>query len=457
MEKKRAVTIFLGFAPPGSKMSESSTRLPVWIHRILIPLIFLTLCPPTVFIFWYTATALDGSFQTFWHIVWQQGLFSTVASIWQPIFFGTPLAWKILAFFGAFQLFLMKVVPGKPFVGPITPKGNIPIYKANGIPCFFITLSFFLLATYKFHLFSATIIYDNLGPMLGALNCFSLLLCLYLYFKGIYAPSCTDAGFTGNPLFDYYWGTELYPRIFNFDIKMFTNCRFGMMGWALIILSYLAKQEELHGLSDSMVVAVALQLIYIGKFFFWETGYLRSLDIMHDRAGFMICWGCLVWLPCIYTSPTLYLVHHPNHLGTFWATAIFIGGSSSIIINFLADRQRQQVRAKNGACLIWRRVPSLIQATYQTQTGETKHTLLLTSGWWGISRHFHYVPELMGAFFWTLPALFSNFFPYFYVIFLSILLIDRAFRHDKRCADKYGKHWEKYCEKVPYKIIPYLF
>ncbi|HSX11071.1 MAG TPA: hypothetical protein VLF94_05100 [Chlamydiales bacterium] len=426
------------------------------IRRFIVPLLLLTLCPPAVFVFWFTATVLGGSFETFWHIAWQQGLLTTVASIWGPLFLGTPTAWKILACFAAFQLFLMRVVPGKPFTGPITPKGNVPLYKANGLLCFLITLFTFLGAT-RLNLFSATIIYDNFGQILGALNCFSLLFCLYLYFKGRFAPSSSDSGASGSFLFDYYWGTELYPRICGFDVKQFTNCRFGMMSWSLILLSYLAKQEELHSLSDSMVVAVALQLIYIGKFFFWETGYLRSLDIMHDRAGFMICWGCLVWLPCIYTSPTLYLVHHPIHLGTFWATAIFLAGSLSILINFLADRQRQQIRAKNGACLIWRRPPSLIHATYRTQNGETKETLLLTSGWWGISRHFHYIPELMGAFFWSVPALFSHFLPYFYLLFLTILLVDRAYRHDKRCAEKYGEHWEKYCERVPYKIIPYLF
>lgn len=437
-------------------MNVATTRLPKAIHRILIPLVLLTLCPPTVFVFWYTATALGGSFQAFFDLVAQEGLFSTLGSIWMPVFLGTPTAWKILASFAAFQLFLMKVVPGKPFLGPVTPKGNIPIYKANGVACFFITLTTFILAT-RWGLFSATLIYDNLGPMLGALNCFSLLFCLFLYFKGIYAPSSTDCGTTGHHLFDYYWGTELYPRIYGWDVKMFTNCRFGMMAWPLVLFSYAAKQQELYGLSDSMIVAVALQLIYVGKFFFWETGYLRSLDIMHDRAGFMICWGCLVWLPCVYISPSLYLVHHPNHLGTFWATTIFLLGSASILINFFADRQRQQVRAKNGACLIWRKKPTLVEATYQTQTGETKQTILLASGWWGLSRHFHYIPEILGALFWSMPALFSNFLPYFYVLFLSILLTDRAFRHDRRCADKYGKYWDQYCEKVPYKIIPYVF
>lgn len=434
-----------------------NTRFSPWIHRYLIPVTIMILCPPAVFIFWYTATALDGSFQAFWELVSSQGLFTLLSKIWLPVFFGTPTAWKILASFAAFQLFLMKAVPGKPFVGPVTPKGNIPIYKANGLACFLITIVLFILASFKLRLFSPTILYDNLGPILGSLNSFSLLFCLFLYFKGKNAPSSTDAGASGYRLFDYYWGTELYPRIYGWDIKMFTNCRFGMMGWPLLLLSYAAKQEELYGLSDSMIVAVALQLIYIGKFFLWETGYLRSLDIMHDRAGFMICWGCLVWVPCVYASPALYLIHHPNHLGIPLALTIFALGAASILVNYLADRQRQQVRAKNGACLVWKNPPTLIHANYETEVGEKKQTILLASGWWGLSRHFHYIPEILGAFFWSLPALFDNFYPYFYVIFLTILLTDRAFRHDKRCAEKYGKHWNEYCEQVPYKIVPYLF
>lgn len=438
-------------------MNTLFAKVPDWVHNTIVPLFLLICCPPAVFVLWYIATALDGSILAFWQIVLSQGLFSTIASIWGPLFFGTATAWKIIGCFAAFQLFLMKAVPGKPFAGPITPKGNIPVYKANGVACFFITMAAFLVGSYQFQWFSPTIIYDNLGAILGALNIFSLLFCLFLYFKGIYAPSSTDASKTGNVFFDYYWGTELYPRVFGWDLKMFTNCRFGMMSWCLILLSYAAKQEELYGLSDAMVVAVGLQIIYVTKFYFWETGYLRSLDIMHDRAGFMICWGCLVWVPSVYTLSTLYLVHHPIHLGTFWASAIFIVGAASIMMNYFADRQRQQVRALNGACLVWGSRPILIPASYQTQEGETKQTLLLASGWWGLSRHFHYIPEIAGAFFWALPALFTHFIPYFYVLFLTILLTHRAFRHDKRCADKYGKYWDQYCEKVPYKIIPYLF
>lgn len=427
------------------------------IRRTLGPLLLILLCPPAVFLFWYTNVALEGSFLNLWKLISEEGLFPTLFAIWKPIYFGTPSAWKILGCFAAFQLILMRLVPGKTWTGPITPNGNVPIYKANGVASFFLTLILFYLTTFQFKLFSPTIIYDNFGGILGALNIFSLFFCLFLYLKGRFLPSSSDASTSGNFIFDYYWGTELYPRILGWDIKMFTNCRFALMGWPLILLSFAAKQQELYGgISDSMLVAVSLQILYVTKFFIWETGYLRSLDIMHDRAGYYICWGCLVWVPSIYTSPSLYLVNHPIHLGPLLATTFFCLGALSILVNFLADWQRQRIRMTNGQCLIWGKHPIYTVAKYKTEKGEDKQNLLLASGFWGIARHFHYVPEVLGAFFWSVPALFFNFLPYFYVIFLSFLLIDRAFRDDKRCALKYGEDWQRHCEQVPHKVIPFV-
>jgi 7-dehydrocholesterol reductase len=311
--------------------------------------------------------------------------------------------------------------------------------------------------SFGLELFSPSIIYDHFGELLGALNLFALLFCLGLYLKGRFAPSSSDHSVAGNFIFDYYWGTELFPRAAGWDIKMFTNCRFAMMGWGLIVLSFAAAQAERHGLSDSMLIAVALQLIYCAKFFWWETGYLGSLDIMHDRAGFYICWGVLVWLPSVYTSGTLFLVDHPVHLGLPVAAGIAALGVASIFANYFADAQRQRVRATDGECRVWGSKPEVIRAAYVTAKGEKKESLLLLSGFWGLSRHFHYLPEILAAFFWSLPALFTHVLPYFYVIFLSILLLHRSIRDDKRCAAKYGIHWDQYRQRVPWRIIPGLF
>jgi 7-dehydrocholesterol reductase len=426
------------------------------IRKTVGPLLLLVACPPFAIVLWYINTALDGSFAALWKLFNEQGMLTAIYHIWRPVMFGSLLAFKAIFAFAIFQLILMRVLPGKIFHGPLTPQGNVPVYKANGVLAFFTTLLVLSSLTLYWKLFPATLIYDNLGSILGALNIFSLLFCLFLYLKGRFAPSSTDNGVTGNFFFDYYWGTELYPYIAGWNLKMFITCRFGMMSWGILLISYAAKQQALYGLSDSMIVSVVLQLLYITKFYVWETGYWRSLDIMHDRAGFYICWGCMVWVPCVYTSPAMYLVLHPVHLGVALSAVIIVLGGLSIAINYLADNQRQIARATAGNCQIWGKKASVMHVTYQTLHGETKQSVLLTSGWWGISRHFHYLPEIAAAFFWSVPALFANFSPYFYVTFLSLLLLDRAFRDDKRCAKKYGQFWKKYCELVPYKIVPFV-
>ena len=440
-----------------SSQTSALSRMAQWMRRILGSLLLITLCPPLVMLVWYTNVFLDGSIQKLWDLFAENGIITTIYNIWGPLFFGTKTAWKMLAVFAAVELFLMKALPGKKVLGPLTPKGNTPIYKANGVPAFLCTLGLFYLFSSPFKLFSPTIIYDNFGGLLGALNLFSLIFCLFLYLKGKYKPSSSDSGSTGGAIFDYFWGMELYPRLFGWDVKMFTNCRFGMMGWGLILISFACKQDQVYGISDSMIVAVVLQLLYITKFFWWETGYLRSMDIMYDRAGFCICWGCMVWLPSVYTSPTLFLVNHPNHLGFTVSSAILIAGTICIFINYLADKQRQYVRSTNGDCTIWKKKPDLIFANYKTEWGEEKQSLLLVSGWWGISRHFHYLPEIIAAFCWSVPALFSYYMPYFYLTFLLLLLLDRSYRQEKRCAMKYGSDWDKYCERVPFRFIPFVY
>ncbi len=428
-----------------------------WIRRLVGPLMLITFCPPLVMLIWYTNVELDGSVMRLYHLFVEQGVFATIYNIWSPVFFGTAFAWKVVALFIAVELLLMRILPGKRVQGPITPKGHIPVYKANGILAFLCTVGLFLLCSLQWNLFSPGIIYDHLGELLGTLNCFSLLFCLFLYLKGRYTPSTSDSGSTGNVVFDYFWGMELYPRVLGWDIKMFTNCRFGMMAWGLVLISFAAKQSQLSGLSDSMLVAVVLQLTYITKFFVWETGYLRSMDIMHDRAGFCICWGCMVWVPAVYTSPTLFLVNHPNHLGVGLSALLLLAGVACIFINYLADRQRQRIRRENGECRIWNRKPELIFANYKTEWGEERQSLLLASGWWGISRHFHYLPEILATFLWSLPALFNYYIPYFYLTFLVILLLDRAYRQEKRCATKYGDNWNEYCKRVPFRLIPFVY
>ena len=193
-------------------------------------------------------------------------------------------------------------------------------------------------------------------------------------------------------------------------------------------------------------------------------GYMRSIDIIVDRAGYEIQWGCLVWVPAVYTFHSRFLVQNPSGLSFSMALAIFALSMAGVLLNYAADRERDVFRAAEGKCLVWGEKPQYITAKYtivDRKTGKAtqKTSLLLASGFWGMARHFQYFFELTAAYSWCFLANpFENgVLVMFYAVFLTALLVDRAKRDTEKCRLKYGKYYEEYCELVPYKIVPGVF
>jgi protein-S-isoprenylcysteine O-methyltransferase Ste14 len=40
---------------------------------------------------------------------------------------------------------------------------------------------------------------------------------------------------------------------------------------------------------------------------------------------------------------------------------------------------------------------------------------------------------------------------------LTVLLVQRAARDDKKCAAKYGDAWKAYCERTRFRIVPFVY
>lgn len=368
--------------------------------------------------------------------------------------------------------FLLEFLPGKTEKGPETLTGHVPKYTDNGVlHCIVSTVLFWGLSNLgplgpDRALYDFGVMFDVFPSALGFLNIFGLLFCCFLTFKGLHFPSTADSGSSGSMVKDFLWGTELYPRLGWWDLKRFINCRFSMSFWQLAGLSFAYRSYTLHDqtIDWGLLLSAISQYLYLFKFFLWEMGYMRSIDIIVDRAGFEIQWGCLCFVPAVYTFHTRFCVLHPTGLSLPVATGLFVLSLAGVVLNYAADRERDVFRATNGATLVWGKKPDFIKATYEIvdpKTGKkTKKTsLLLVSGFWGQARHLQYCFELTAAWSWCLLAnpMVNGILPLFYAAFLTYLLIDRADRDSKKCHLKYGKYYEEYCRRVPYKIIPGLY
>ena len=353
--------------------------------------------------------------------------------------------WIIIGWF-AFQALLQIYGPGRSIEGTPLADGIRLKYKMNGWFAWWFTWTA-ATAGVALGLFSPRLLADQFGPLLTTTNIFTYLICSYLYWHSKTLGAQHERR-TGNVLYDFWLGTALNPRIGSFDLKLFCEARPGLIAWVLIDFSLAAKQHELHGfISVPMILVCAFHFWYVADYYFHEEAILTTWDIKHENFGWMLCWGDLVWVPFTYTLQAYYLINHTHELSVL-ATAALVALNMGYVIFRGANWQKHKFR-KNPEGLVWGKPPEYIR---------TKHgTLLLTSGWWGITRHMNYLGDLMMALAWCLPTGFEHPLPYFYIVYFTILLVHREWRDNAMCLEKYGKDWQAYCQKVRWRILPGLY
>ena len=239
------------------------------------PILLMMITPVFSIVYYHVCAVHDGNFYAFGETVMKSNLplHQYLYSIWPSP--SDPVTLQMIALFIGFQCVLVQVIPGPTFVATTTPHGHRPTYTANGLPCYILTILSLMLLDYA-KIFRAALIYDKFGNILSSMNVIAFVFCVGLVVKGYTAPSGLDSGTTGSIIQDFYWGTELYPRIFSLDVKQMTNCRCGMMFWAVAIMAFGYKNMELNqnNIQYGMAISIILQLIYITKFFHWEMGYM---------------------------------------------------------------------------------------------------------------------------------------------------------------------------------------
>lgn len=357
----------------------------------------------------------------------------------------TLMAIGLYAAWLALQLALYGVVPGRQVAGAARADGTRLSYPMNGGSAFCVTLGVVGLAVAVGWLPAATA-YDHFGPLLTTANLTAFLLGAYLLALGRRAP---DARASGSVLHAFVAGVTLNPRLGRLDLKFFCEGRPGLILWILFDGSFAAAQWERHGLVTlPMLLVLAFQLLYVVDYFVHERAVLSTWDIRHERFGWALAWGDLVWVPFVYSLQAHYLVDHAHELSSPAAATIVALDLAGYVVFRGANLQKHRFR-ENPAALVGGRPAEFIR----TANG----ALLLTSGWWSRARHANYLGDLLMAIAWSLPAGFRHVLPWFYPVFLAALLIHRERRDHAACLAKYGADWTDYCRKVPWRIVPGVY
>ena len=347
-----------------------------------------------------------------------------------------------------------------------------------------------------------TFIWEQYVPLLTASMLLAFGLATFVYVRSFSVRPRHHAhrelaagGHTGNLVYDWFIGRELNPRVTiplfgEVDIKTFCELRPGFYGWVLLDLAFAARQVRLHGgLSDSMWVAVGAQTLYALDALYYESAMLTMIDITTDGFGFMLAFGDLAWLPFSYSLQARYLAVHPLHLGWAGIAATLAVLGAGYYVFRATNTQKDTFRTHPDH-------PSVRGlASIETPTGSR----LLCAGWWGRARHINYLGDWIMSWAYCLPTGVAGYlirphiafplggkiaertgaFPlgrpaatevyqgeargwgmlitYFFMLYFAVLLVHRERRDDAKCSKKYGKAWEEYKKKVPWRIIPYVY
>jgi protein-S-isoprenylcysteine O-methyltransferase Ste14 len=343
-----------------------------------------------------------------------------------------------------------------------------------------------------------TFISDNYIPLFTSNLIVSFVLAVYVYIAS-FTVNANDAsnrelaggGISGNIIYDFFIGRELNPRIKlpllpEIDIKYFMEMRPGLLGWIVLDCAMIAQQYRSFGrVTDSMLIAVVSQCAYVFDGLYMEPAVLTTIDIVSDGFGFMLSFGDVAWLPFVYTLQARYLAVYPVQLG--WYSLVTLGALATGLYIF---------RSSNNEKNRFRRDPNDPAIAYLKSMETKAGTKLLISGWWGTARHINYLGDWILSWAYCLPTGLAGYqiirhkvipvmipdggvpmlnaagvtvvypgdaqgwgmaFTYFYMIYFSVLLIHRERRDEAKCRAKYGKDWEEYCKKVPWRIVPYIY
>lgn len=343
-------------------------------------------------------------------------------------------------------IFILNVIlPGRWVHGYITKPGtSVKMrYRLNGLLVLsVIVLCWFLLGYFKVVPYDWLYIHRWQGLIgaftLGAIFSLEIVMHNPPVRKSIFA--------------DLFFGRIENPQLWGgrVDVKMLLYL-IGAVILELNVLSFAAHHRIVFGemASPGIYLAAALITYFVVEYLIFEEIHLYTYDIFAERVGFKLGWGCIVFYPYFYSISLWTTAHLPNPQTPGWLLGIYV------LIFFTgwslargANMQKYYFKKYPGSKFLW----------IKPLTISDGNNTLLVNGFWGMSRHINYLGEILMACGIILCTGYpSLIWPWLYPLYYVALLFTRQHDDDKRCRLKYGKLWDIYKEKVPFKIIPHIY
>ncbi len=252
---------------------------------------------------------------------------------------------------------------------------------------------------------------------------------------------------------DFFLGRRFNPRFIGnrVDAKMFLYL-YGAIFLELNLLSFAAHHGLVHnnGYSPGIVIYLVLFTWFLCDYLVFERVHTYTYDLVAENLGFKLIGGCLVVYPFFYAIGLWAVVELPDPSSPWWlvtlAVVAFVAGW---VLARGSNLQKYQFKKDPTRTFLGFIEPKVVT------DGEKS---LLCSGFWRLSRHINYLGEFLMATGLTLALGWPHVIVvWLYPLYYVLLLAGRERDDDRRCAAKYGVLWDRYRERVPWRIIPRVY
>lgn len=354
-------------------------------------------------------------------------------------------AFLVLILIYALIFLLYLVVPGRWVTGYVKSEktGETLRYRLNGLRVMAVTVALYFAAGFA-GVLPWDYLYVHRWEMAATACVIGLIFSAAMVFP---APK------RKNLLADFYLGRLENPQLWGgrVDAKMFLYL-IGAVMLELNILSFAAHHVLLYpdDPSPGVLLYTGLFSFFLWEYLFFEEVHLYTYDLFAERVGFKLGWGCLAWYAFFYAVGLWTLADAPNPHTPAPALAgiavLFFGGW---MLARGANMQKFWFKTRPDRRAFGLIAPEVIE-------GDGRR--LLVNGFWGLSRHVNYLGELLMASALALSLGYPTALgPWLYPLYYVVLLFPRQYFDDQRCAQKYGPLWEAYVQRVPKRIIPWIY
>jgi protein-S-isoprenylcysteine O-methyltransferase Ste14 len=238
---------------------------------------------------------------------------------------------------------------------------------------------------------------------------------------------------------DLYFGRRLNRQFFGgrVDAKMFLY----LIGAAMLGLNLLAFAAHHILVPGSYSPGVIL---------YFERVHLYTYDIFAERVGLKLGWGCFAFYPYFYLIGLWVVASRPDPGTPLWALVIYaLVFFTGWVFTRGANMQKYWFKTRPGQAFLGFLEPEVLS---------DGNNSLLCNGFWGVARHVNYLGEIVQAVGLTLLLGYPGaWVVWLYPLYYVGLFLSRERADERRCAAKYGELWVDYTERVPRRIIPWLY